>query len=61
LDRLLTLTAERRADLKLNIRKRKHFGEENLYFCGFYVAPTGMLREINLESGLIVEKIQEVD
>ncbi len=57
LDRVLTLTAERRADLKLNIRKRKHFGEENLYFCGYYVAPTGMLREIKLESELIASKI----
>jgi len=60
LDRLMTLSAERRADLRLNIRKRKHFGEGKLYFCGYYVAPTGMLREINLESGLIADKIQSL-
>jgi indole-3-pyruvate monooxygenase len=36
-------------------------GEETpipgLYFCGFYVAPTGMLREVNLESRRISSSI----
>lgn len=33
--------------------------QPNLYFCGFYIAPTGMLREVGLESARILRLIQE--
>jgi len=59
LEKILELSLERKEDIQLNIKKRKHFGEDNLYFCGFYVAPTGMLREIKIESGVIADAIAD--
>ena len=37
----------------------KQIAQNGIYFCGFYVAPTGMLREINLESASIVDEISQ--
>jgi indole-3-pyruvate monooxygenase len=34
-------------------------GASGLYFCGFYVSPTGMLREIGIEAEEIAERIVE--
>jgi hypothetical protein len=31
--------------------------DPGLYFCGFYVAPTGMLREIGIEADRIASSI----
>ncbi|MDN5213150.1 hypothetical protein QQ020_13870 [Fulvivirgaceae bacterium BMA12] len=58
LDQIITLDAGRKADIKQKISNRKQFGKDRLYFCGYYVAPTGMLREIAWESGMIADRIQ---
>jgi cation diffusion facilitator CzcD-associated flavoprotein CzcO len=34
--------------------------EPGLYFCGYYVAPNGMLREIGLEAERIANQIRQV-
>ena len=57
LDRFISLDERRIGDLKLKISKRELFGHDSLYFCGYYVAPTGMLREINRESRAIADAI----
>jgi hypothetical protein len=59
IERFLDLTKEREVDFRRPIKRRKLFGEDNLYFCGFYVSPTGMLREIKIESGFIAQAIQK--
>ena len=59
IDKFLSLTRERETDYKKPIRKRNMFGKDNLYFCGYYVSPSGMLREIKIESGIIAEAIQK--
>ncbi len=61
INRILDLDAAREADLKLKVGNRNHFGKDEIFFCGYYVAPTGMLREINLESGLIAAEIQNTN
>jgi cation diffusion facilitator CzcD-associated flavoprotein CzcO len=33
-------------DLKLSVNKQKYFGKDGLYFCGFWIGPTGQIREI---------------
>lgn len=33
-------------DLKLPVRKQKYFGKDGLYFCGYWISPTGQIREI---------------
>ena len=43
LEKVLPISKERLSDSRINIKKRKHFGEDNLYLCGFFVAPTGMI------------------
>ena len=59
LNKFIALDPLRQSDIKIPIGQRKFFGQHNLYFCGFYVAPTGMLREINIESGLIADTIKK--
>ena len=59
LEDLMTLSSERLADIQMKLENRKFFGGDNLYFCGFFVAPTGMLREINIESGYIAKHISK--
>ena len=59
LEQIIEISPERKEDIQLNIKQRKYCGVDNLYFCGFHVSPTGMLREINMESGIIADKIME--
>lgn len=44
-------------DLKSPVSKQKYFGKDGLYFCGFYVSPTGQLREIALDAKQIAKDI----
>ena len=37
--------------------KREFLGKDGLYFCGYYVSPTGMIREVNIESKVICKDI----
>lgn len=55
---IIDIDSSRKEDIRINARNRKYFGKDGIYFCGFYVAPTGMLREINIESRLIANKIK---
>jgi hypothetical protein len=59
IEKIVQISPERADDIQLDIKRRKYFGQDNLYFCGFYVSPTGMLREINIESGYIADTINE--
>ncbi len=44
-------------DLRLPANKQKCFGEEGLYFCGFWIAPTGQFREIASDARRIATSI----
>lgn len=44
-------------DLNIGIGKQQYFGKDGLYFCGFYVAATGMLREIASDAQKIAKHI----
>lgn len=37
-------------DINKPLRKQTGFGKDGLYFCGFYLSPMGMLREIGIEA-----------
>lgn len=41
---------ERLEDLIVCVDKQKYFGKNGLYFCGFWVSPTGQIREIALDA-----------
>ena len=44
-------------DLNVSLKKQKYFGKDGLYFCGFYVSPTGQIREIALDAKIIARDI----
>lgn len=49
----------RLADLKFPIDKQKYFGKDDLYFCGYWISPTGQIREISLDAKKIAKTIAE--
>jgi len=57
LESFLDLSNDRMNDLNKAVNKQTCFGEEGLYFCGFYVSPQGMLREIGIEAKKISKDI----
>ena len=44
-------------DLKVCVDKQRYFGKDGLYFCGFWIAPTGQMREISRDAQKIANEI----
>jgi hypothetical protein len=44
-------------DLRLPVSKQKHFGKDGLYFCGYWISPTGQIREIASDAQKIARDI----
>jgi len=44
-------------DLNVSAGKQKYFGNEGLYFCGFWISPTGAIREIAMDAKKIAGSI----
>jgi indole-3-pyruvate monooxygenase len=44
-------------DLRTSIDKQKFFGRDGLYFCGFWISPTGQIREIASDARKIAADI----
>ncbi len=59
LESFLNLGSDRIDDLNNVISKQSWFGKDGLYFCGFYVSPMGMLREIRIEAKKIAKDISK--
>jgi len=57
LESFLNLSSDRMDDLNNRVSKQSWFGKDGLYFCGFYVSPLGMLREIGIEATKIAKDI----
>lgn len=57
LESFLNPAYNRMDDLNKPISKQSWFGKDGLYFCGFYVSPMGMLREIGTEARKIAKDI----
>ena len=54
---VLQVDKRRIEDLKFKLDKQKYFGKDGLYFCGFWVSPTGQIREIALDAQKIAKDI----
>ncbi len=54
---ILSLSEDRKLDLNNKITKQKYFGKDGLYFCGFWISPTGQIREIGLDAKKIANDI----
>ena len=44
-------------DLKVPVNKQKYFGKDGLYFCGYWISPTGQIREIASDAQKIAKDI----
>ena len=59
-DRIIKVEKSRFDDLKNCVDKQKYFGKDGLYFCGFWISPTGQIREIALDANKIVRHIRQM-
>jgi cation diffusion facilitator CzcD-associated flavoprotein CzcO len=53
----LQVDKERFEDLRNEMTRQKFFGKDGLYFCGYWVSPTGQIREIRLDAQRIAKDI----
>ncbi|HXB45995.1 MAG TPA: NAD(P)/FAD-dependent oxidoreductase [Puia sp.] len=56
---IIDVDKSRFEDLKARANKQKYFGKDGLYFCGFWIAPTGQFREIALDAKKIAHDISK--
>ena len=56
---MLHVDNSRFEDLKVKSSKQKYFGKNGLYFCGFYISPTGQIREIAIDAKKIARDISK--
>jgi len=59
LEKVLQVDQERIRELTQPFDKQTSFGKDGLYACGFYLSPSGMLREIGIEARKIALDISE--
>ena len=57
--RIIAVDKNRFEDLKVCVDKQKNFGEDGLYFCGFWIGSTGHIREIAGDALKIAKDIAE--
>lgn len=55
--KIIDIDKNRFDDLKFCVSHQKYFGNDGLYFCGFWVSPTGQFREIGLDAKKIAGDI----
>lgn len=58
---IIKVGKDRFNDLNVSIDKQKFFAKDGLYFCGFWVGPTGQIREIASDAQIIAKDIAEKD
>lgn len=54
---IIDVDKSRFEDLKLQVGKQQYFGKDGLYFCGFWIGPTGQIREISRDAQKIAADI----
>ncbi|MCE9598979.1 MAG: NAD(P)/FAD-dependent oxidoreductase [Spirochaetia bacterium] len=56
---IIHVDKERFEDLKVSADRQKYFGKDRLYFCGFWISPTGQIREIARDAQKIAGDISK--
>jgi indole-3-pyruvate monooxygenase len=56
-EEILPFDKRRWEDLQWPVDKQKYFGKDGLYFCGYWISPTGQIREISLDAKKIAKHI----
>ncbi len=57
--KIIAVDKNRFEDLKVCVNRQKYFGKDGLYFCGFWIGPTGHIREIASDAQKIANDIAE--
>jgi indole-3-pyruvate monooxygenase len=57
---IVDVDKDRFEDLRLSAGKQKYFGKDGLYFCGYWVSPTGQIREIASDAQKIAKGIAKL-
>jgi cation diffusion facilitator CzcD-associated flavoprotein CzcO len=52
---------ERVEDLKMSADGQKYFGKDGLYSCGFWIGPTGVIRQISIDAQRIAKDIAGIE
>ena len=55
--KIIEVNNDRFDDLRVSANRQQYFGKDGLYFCGYYISPTGQIREINADARKIVKDI----
>lgn len=58
-DKIVNVEKERFDDLNHCTTQQKYFGKDGLYFCGYWISPTGQFREISLDARKIALNIKK--
>ena len=56
---IIAVDKNRFEDLEVCVDQQKYFGKDGLYFCGFWVGPTGHIRNIAADAQKIAKDIAE--
>lgn len=56
-NQIVHVEKDRFEDLKVCVNQQKYFGKDGLYFCGYWISPTGQFREISLDAKKIAGDI----
>jgi len=56
-EEILQVDGSRFDDLRVDVNKQRFFGNEGLYFCGYWISPTGQIRSIAAEAKKIAKDI----
>jgi hypothetical protein len=56
-EKILSVEKERFDDLLVSVNHQKYFGKDGLYFCGYWISPTGQIREIAKDAEKIAKDI----
>ncbi|MEP6947674.1 MAG: NAD(P)/FAD-dependent oxidoreductase [Ginsengibacter sp.] len=55
--KIVDVDESRFGDLRVCVDEQKYFGKDGLYFCGYWVSPTGQIREITSDAQKIAKNI----
>ncbi|MBV4359275.1 flavin-containing monooxygenase [Pinibacter aurantiacus] len=56
-EKIVHVEKERFGDLLVSVDHQKYFGKDGLYFCGYWISPTGQIREIAQDAMKIAKDI----
>lgn len=56
-EKIVDVGRERFDDLNVSVDHQQYFGKDGLYFCGYWISPTGQIREIAMDAQKIAKDI----